>query len=65
MSAAGAEPATSRDWKDELVELHVLAANGDTAAASRAEEWLASDPEARKAWAEVEATCDRIRGSEG
>jgi ferric-dicitrate binding protein FerR (iron transport regulator) len=65
MSAARARPASDRDWKDQLVELHVLAANGDKAAASEAERWMADDPEVRKAWAEVEATCDRIRGAEG
>jgi ferric-dicitrate binding protein FerR (iron transport regulator) len=64
MNAAGARPAPGRDWKDQLVELHVLAANGDSAAASEAERWLADDPEARKAWAEVEAACDRVRTSE-
>lgn len=64
MNAAQARPAQDRDWKDQLVELHVLAANGDKAAASEAERWMADDPEVRKAWAEVEATCDRIRGSE-
>jgi ferric-dicitrate binding protein FerR (iron transport regulator) len=49
---------------DELVELHVLAASGDTAAASAAERWMATDPAVRKAWMEVENTCDRVRGAE-
>jgi ferric-dicitrate binding protein FerR (iron transport regulator) len=49
---------------DELVELHVLAASGDTAAASAAERWIAADPAVRKVWTEVENTCDRVRAAE-
>jgi ferric-dicitrate binding protein FerR (iron transport regulator) len=49
---------------DELVELHILAANGDSAAASAAERWMADDPAVRKAWTEVEDMCARIRAAE-
>ncbi|MEN3264616.1 hypothetical protein [Pseudonocardia sp.] len=64
MSAVQAHQAPDRDWLDELVELHVLAASGDTAAASAAERWIAVDPAARKAWTEVEKTCDSVRAAE-
>ncbi|HYH32549.1 MAG TPA: hypothetical protein VD903_19430 [Pseudonocardia sp.] len=64
MGASQSDPAPGRDWKDELVELHVLAANGDRAAAAAAERWMASDPAVREAWAGVEAACERVRGSE-
>jgi hypothetical protein len=64
MSAVQAHQAPDRDWLDELVELHVLAASGDTAAASAAERWIAADPAVRKAWTEVENTCDRVRAAE-
>jgi hypothetical protein len=64
MSAVQAHHVPDRDWMDELVELHVLAASGDTAAASAAERWMATDPAVRKAWMEVENTCDRVRGAE-
>jgi hypothetical protein len=63
MTAAETHLAPARDWRDELVDLHVLAANGDQAAASRAEELKAADPEFRKAWAEVAARCDQVRTS--
>jgi ferric-dicitrate binding protein FerR (iron transport regulator) len=64
MRVVQAHRVPDRDWMDELVELHVLAASGDTGAASAAERWMAGDPAARKAWAEVEDTCDRIRAAE-
>jgi thioredoxin-like negative regulator of GroEL len=54
-------PNAERDWLDELVELHVLAASGDTAAALAAERRMAADPAFRQAWTEVEDTCDRVR----
>ena len=53
-------PGTQHDWRDRLVELHVLAANGDLDAAAAAEAWLASDQEARAAWNEVQRTCDEL-----
>lgn len=52
--------ARTRQWRDELAELHVLAANGDTDAAEDARRWLDADPEARQAWADVEQTCRQI-----
>jgi ferric-dicitrate binding protein FerR (iron transport regulator) len=64
MSAVQAHDVSEPDWMDELVELHVLAANGDAAAASAAERWMAADPAVRKAWTQVEATCDRVREAE-
>ena len=48
-------------WRDELVELHVLAQNGDTSAASLAVRWCAADPTARQAWDEVERACEQLR----
>jgi hypothetical protein len=48
-------------WLDELVELHVLARNGDAGAAEQAERWISSDPAARRVWDDVEQTCDRLR----
>ena len=41
------------DWRDALVELHILAEHGDPDAATRAARWLARDPAARHAWDEV------------
>jgi hypothetical protein len=64
MSVVQAHDMPDRDWMDELVELHVLAASGDTAAASAAERWIAADPAVRKVWTEVENTCDRVRAAE-
>jgi len=61
MGAAHAHEVPDRDWLDELVELHILAASGDSAAASAAERWMSADPAVRQAWTEVEKTCDRIR----
>ena len=52
------------DWMDELVELHVLAASGDVAAASAAERWMATDPAVRQAWGDVEDTCGKNRAAE-
>jgi ferric-dicitrate binding protein FerR (iron transport regulator) len=64
MSAPQVQHGADRDWMDELVELHILAANGDRAAASAAERWMADDPAVRKAWTEVEDMCARIRAAE-
>jgi hypothetical protein len=54
------EPAHPQ-WIDRLVELQVLADNGDSAAAAAAASWIAEDPEARRVWEVVEQTCDLIR----
>ncbi|GAA5115446.1 hypothetical protein [Pseudonocardia adelaidensis] len=61
MSASPAQQ--NHEWRDELVELHVLAANGDSAAASAAERRMADDPAFRKAWTEVQAACDKVNAS--
>ena len=53
------------DWRDALVELHILAEHGDTDAATRAARWLARDPAARHAWDAVQQTCDTVRGRTG
>ncbi|MCW2716940.1 hypothetical protein [Pseudonocardia sp.] len=42
------------------MDLHVLAENGDPEAAAAARRRLAADPEARRAWDEVQLTCDQI-----
>ena len=56
------EPARSdENWRDELVELHVLAQSGDASAASIAARWCAADPAARHVWDEVERACQRLR----
>jgi hypothetical protein len=47
-------------WRDELVELHVLAQHGDTTAAARARQWCAQDPIARQTWEEVERACSHL-----
>ncbi|WP_214369017.1 hypothetical protein [Pseudonocardia sp. H11422] len=54
------EPAHPQ-WIDRLVELHVLADNGDTAAAAAAATWIAEDGEARRVWEDVARTCDQVR----
>jgi hypothetical protein len=53
------------DWRDALVELHILAEHGDPDAATRAARWLARDPAARHAWDAVQQTCDTVRGRTG
>jgi hypothetical protein len=61
----GASPAQQNpEWRDELVELHVLAANGDSAAASAAERRMADDPAFRQAWTEVENRCGKINAAD-
>ena len=49
------------NWRDRLVELHILAENGDDEAARTAQRWLAGDAEARHIWNEVEETCHQVR----
>ena len=53
-------PRRNGPWRDQLVDLHVLAENGDPDAAATARRWLAEDPEARRAWNEVQDACDQI-----
>ena len=48
-------------WRDQLVELHVLADHGDWEAAAAAAAWLAEDELARQAWDTVQRRCDAIR----
>jgi hypothetical protein len=50
-------------WRDRLVELHILAANGDNHAATAARRWLAADAEARRVWNEVEQDCRSLRAA--
>lgn len=45
---------------DRLVELHVLADNGDDAALAEANRWMAEDASARAAWHAVSATCHEL-----
>ncbi|MFC5995786.1 hypothetical protein ACFQE5_16370 [Pseudonocardia hispaniensis] len=52
------------EWVDRLVELHVLAENGDAAAAAEAGNWIASDDEARRVWEDVARTCDQLRAAQ-
>ncbi|GAA4895263.1 hypothetical protein [Actinomycetospora straminea] len=53
------------EWldRDRLVELHVLAANGDTTAAAHADKWMADDPLARHMWDSVARTCNELGAS--
>jgi hypothetical protein len=48
---------------DRLVELQVLADNGDTAAAAAAASWIAEDGEARRVWEDVERACAQVRAA--
>jgi hypothetical protein len=48
-------------WVDRLVELHVLAENGDHAAARQAARWVDGDPAARRIWESVERDCQQLR----
>jgi hypothetical protein len=59
---AHGEPADPR-WVDRLVELQVLADNGDTAAAAAAASWIAEDGEARRVWEDVERACAQVRAA--
>ncbi|MCU1629109.1 MAG: hypothetical protein JWP64_4058 [Pseudonocardia sp.] len=56
------EPADAK-WMDRLVELHVLADNGDAAAAAAAASWIAEDGEARRVWEDVQRTCAQVRAA--
>lgn len=49
------------DWLDRLVELHVLADNGDRDAAAEASRWIEHDGEARRVWDTVARTCADLR----
>lgn len=53
------------DWRDRLVELHVLTEHGDSGAGAAATAWLAADEHARWAWDTVQRTCDEVRRSAG
>jgi hypothetical protein len=63
MTGPGPVPSDEHGWLDRLVDLHVLAANGDTAAAEAARRWLARDTQARQVWDQVQHTCDRIQNA--
>ena len=52
---------TPAEWRDRLVELHVLAEHGDGSAADDAARWLDRDPAARAAWETVTRTCEEVR----
>jgi hypothetical protein len=52
---------TDTAWRDRLVELAVLAEHGDQAALGEAQQWIATDDRARRAWQEIETTCTRLR----
>jgi hypothetical protein len=64
-TSAAAEPEPGdpgrAPWIDRLVELHVLADNGDLGAAAAATSWIAEDTEARRVWEEVRRDCDEVR----
>jgi hypothetical protein len=51
-------------WRDALVELHILAEHGDHDAATEAARWLARDATARHVWDAVQHTCDTVRKHE-
>jgi ferric-dicitrate binding protein FerR (iron transport regulator) len=53
----------SAGWRDQLVDLHVLAAHGDLEAADRAQAWLAADGAARQAWDQVQRVCDDLHNA--
>jgi hypothetical protein len=50
------------DWRDALVELHILAEHGDPDAATRAARWLARDPAARHALTAAAAAAEVVAG---
>ena len=52
------------DWRDRLVELHVLAQSGDAPAGAAAKDWLAGDATARSLWQAVERDCAKLRDAE-
>jgi anti-anti-sigma regulatory factor len=55
--------ATPPEWIDRLVDLHVLAAHGDTDAAAQADRWMADEPDARRLWDSVAGTCEQLRAA--
>jgi len=57
----GRDLAADLRSRDRLVELHVLAEQGDAAAAAEAREWLSDDPDARRIWHQVDAQCQELR----
>jgi hypothetical protein len=64
MSESAVHPTASPrgdDWRDRLVELHVLADHGDREAAATAAAWLAEDEDARRIWVTVQRTCEGVR----
>ena len=68
MSEPAVRPAAGPrgdDWRDRLVELHILADHGDRQAAEVAAAWLAEDEHARRIWVAVQRTCDDIRRDGG
>jgi hypothetical protein len=64
-SSERAESATDDGWHDQLVELHVLAECGDTAASAAAAQWIARDSVARDVWRQVEEDCAQLRTPTG
>ena len=64
-SPPGRDLAADLRTRDRLVELHVLAENGDAAAAAEAGEWLSDDPDARRIWHQVDAQCQELRACAG
>jgi ferric-dicitrate binding protein FerR (iron transport regulator) len=52
------------DWRDRLVELHVLAQSGDAQARAAAKDWLAGDATARSLWQAVERDCAKLRDTD-
>ncbi|MDD7942933.1 hypothetical protein PHK61_31440 [Actinomycetospora lutea] len=54
--------AARAPWVDRLVDLHVLSEHGDIGAAEAAEQWMCTDPEARRVWDEVQRSCASLRG---
>lgn len=63
MTSTDSTKATEWFDRDRLVELHVLAANGDAAAAAHADKWMAHDPVARRMWDSVARTCTELGAS--
>ncbi|NMH98397.1 hypothetical protein [Pseudonocardia acidicola] len=57
----GRDDVRHSGWVDRLVELHVLADNGDSAADAAGRRWIAEDADARRVWEEVQRTCDQLR----
>ena len=58
----GSGRSDAPDWRDALVELHVLADHGDPDAARAAAAWMARGTHARRRWESVQAACDLVRG---